>query len=155
VRALAATGTDILLTTHYLEEADQLADHVAVIDHGRVIAAGPLGELKASIGQDVIDVAVSDPRLLPAVTQILERVTAGPARPQPAGQHVTALAPGGPAQLAAVIGGLQDAEIAVDEVGLRRPSLDEAFLTLTGAATGADHPSRPTTAGQQTTRSAV
>jgi ABC-2 type transport system ATP-binding protein len=155
VRALAATGTDILLTTHYLEEADQLADHVVVIDHGRVVAAGPLGELKASIGRDVIDVAVSDPQLLPAVGQILAQVTAGPARLQPAGQHVTALAPGGPAQLAAVIGRLQDAEIAVDEIGLRRPSLDEAFLALTGAGNGADHPSTPASAGQQTARSAA
>ncbi|MGH3305053.1 MAG: ABC transporter ATP-binding protein [Streptosporangiaceae bacterium] len=154
VRALAATGTDILLTTHYLEEADELAGHVVVIDHGRVIAAGPLGQLKASIGQDVIDVAVSDPEMLPAVAQILARVTAGPARLQPAGQHVTALAPGGPAQLAAVIGMLQDAAIAVEEIGLRRPSLDEAFGVLTGAGDGADHPSRPVTTGQLTARSA-
>ncbi|HXW87081.1 MAG TPA: ATP-binding cassette domain-containing protein [Streptosporangiaceae bacterium] len=132
VRALAATGTDILLTTHYLEEADELADHVVVIDHGRVMAAGPPNELKASIGQDVIDVAVGSPELLPAVARILEHVTAGPARLQPGRQHVTALAPGGPDQLAVVIGRLGDASIAVDEIGLRRPSLDEVFLVLTG-----------------------
>jgi ABC-2 type transport system ATP-binding protein len=154
VRALAAAGTDILLTTHYLEEADVLADHVVVIDHGRVIAAGPLGEIKASIGQDVIDVAVSDPEMLPAAAQILARVTAGPARLQPTGQHVTAPAPGGPDQLAAVIGGLRDAAIAVDEIGLRRPSLDEAFLALTGAGDGADRQDRPAPAGQPTARSA-
>jgi ABC-2 type transport system ATP-binding protein len=153
VRALAAAGTDILLTTHYLEEADALADHVVVIDHGRVIAAGPLGEIKASIGQDVIDVAVSDPEMLPAVAQILERVTAGPARLQPTGQHVTALAPGGAAQLAAVIAGLQDAAIAVDEIGLRRPSLDEAFLALTGVGVGADYPDYPATTDRLTARS--
>jgi ABC-2 type transport system ATP-binding protein len=133
VRALAASGTDILLTTHYLAEADELADQVVVIDHGRVIAAGPLSELKASIGQDVIDVAVSDAGLVPAVAAILTRVTATPARLQPGGQHVTAPAPGGAAQLAAVIGRLQDASIAVEEIGLRRPSLDEVFLVLTGA----------------------
>ena len=132
VRALAVTGTDILLTTHYLEEADELADHVVVIDHGRVMAAGPPNELKASIGQDVIDVAVGSPELLPAVARILEHVTAGPARLQPGRQHVTALAPGGPDQLAVVIGRLGDASIAVDEIGLRRPSLDEVFLVLTG-----------------------
>jgi ABC-type multidrug transport system ATPase subunit len=84
VRALAAAGTDILLTTHYLAGADELADHVVVIDHGRVVTAGPLGEIKASIGRDVIDVAVSDPAMLPAVALILERVTAarlGSSRP--------------------------------------------------------------------------
>jgi ABC-2 type transport system ATP-binding protein len=150
VRDLAATGTDILLTTHYLEEADELADQVVVIDHGRVIAAGPLRELKASIGQDVIDVAVSDERLLPAVGQILTRVTATPARLQPTGQHVTALAPGGPAQLATVIGRLADASIAVEEIGLRRPSLDEVFLVLTGAGDGATDPTAPAAAGQLT-----
>ncbi|MGB6453799.1 MAG: ATP-binding cassette domain-containing protein [Streptosporangiaceae bacterium] len=154
VRALAASGTDILLTTHYLEEADELADHVVVIDHGRVVAAGPLRELKASIGQDVIDVAVSDPAMLPAVAQILARVTGGPARLQPTGQHVTALAPGGPAQLAAVISSLQDAAIAVEEIGLRRPSLDEVFLTLTGGGDDANNPIRPVTAAQLTARSA-
>jgi ABC-2 type transport system ATP-binding protein len=150
VRDLAATGTDILLTTHYLEEADELADHVVVIDHGRVIAAGPLGELKASIGQDVIDVAVSDPRLQPAVAEILTRVTAAPARLQPAGQHVTAVAPGGAAQLAIVIGRLQDASIAVEEIGLRRPSLDEVFLVLTGARDAASDLTRSATVGQLT-----
>ena len=132
VRALAVTGTDILLTTHYLEEADELADRVVVIDHGRVIAAGRPNELKASIGQDVIDVAVGR-ELVPAVARVLEHVTAGPARLQPGGQHVTALAPGGAGQLAAVIAELGDASIAVDEIGLRRPSLDEVFLALTGA----------------------
>ncbi len=151
VRDLAATGTDILLTTHYLEEADELADHVVVIDHGQVIAAGPLGELKASIGQDVIDIAVSDAATLPAVADILTRVTATPARRQPAGQHVTALAPGGPAQLAAVIGRLQQAAIAVEEIGLRRPSLDEVFLVLTSASDGAGDPTPPATAGQLVT----
>ena len=150
VRGLAATGTDILLTTHYLEEADELADHVVVIDHGRVIATGALGELKASIGQDVIDVAVSDPHLQAAVAEILTRVTATSARLQPAGQRVTAVAPAGPAQLAIVIGRLQDASIAVEEIGLRRPSLDEVFLVLTGASDGASDPSAPAMAGRLT-----
>ena len=135
VRGLAASGTDILLTTHYLDEADELADHVVVIDHGRVIAAGTVGELKASIGRDVIEVAVSSPAELDAVGRILEQVTMSPARPDAAGRRLTALAPGGPAELAAVIGCLQDAAIGVAEIGLRRPALDEVFLTLTGDQT--------------------
>jgi ABC-2 type transport system ATP-binding protein len=133
VRGLATAGTDILLTTHYLDEADQLADHVVVIDHGRVIASGTLSELKASIGQDVIEVAVSDPGQLAAAARIVSQVTSGPVRREPTGQRVTAPAPAGPGQLGEVIALLAAASIAVDEIGLRRPTLDEAFLALTGA----------------------
>ena len=133
VRALVAGGTDVLLTTHYLDEADELADQVVVIDHGRAIAAGTLGELKASVGRDVIDVVPGrpgparrrrpDPR--PASPD------AAPARPQRrTGQRPRRRR--GRAQLAAVIARLDAAAIAVDEIGLRRPTLDEVFLTLTG-----------------------
>jgi ABC-2 type transport system ATP-binding protein len=148
VRGLAAAGTDILLTTHYLDEADQLADQVAVIDHGRVIAAGALSELKAGIGQDVIEVAVSDPAQLAAAAQIVAEVTSSPARTEPTAQRVTTPAPAGPGQLGEVITLLAAASIAVDEIGLRRPTLDEAFLALTGAADGTDNP--PALAGQTT-----
>src|SRR5215469_9965774 len=148
VRGLASSGTDILLTTHYLDEANELADQVVVIDHGRVIAAGTLGELKAGSGHDVIDVTVSDVGLTGAVGQILERVTMNPARLEPGGRHVTVAAPGGPAELSAVIGCLQDASVAVDEIGLRRPTLDEVFLTLTG-----DTDTTLAAAGQMTNRS--
>ena len=148
VRGLAASGTDILLTTHYLDEADELADHVVVIDRGRVIAAGTVGELKASIGRDVIEVVVTAAGELDVVGQILERVTMSPARSDNGGRRITALAPGGPAELAAVIGCLQEAAIRVDEIGLRRPALEEVFLTLTG-----DDTRVPATAGQ-TIRSA-
>jgi ABC-type multidrug transport system ATPase subunit len=132
VRSLSAAGTDILLTTHYLDEADELADHAVVIDHGRAIASGTVSELKASIGQDVIEVALADQAMVAAVGQILERVTASQPRLDAGGRRVSALAPGGPAALAAVIGCLEDAAIGVDEIGLRRPTLDEVFLTLTG-----------------------
>ncbi len=150
VRGLAASGTDILLTTHYLDEANELANQVVVIDHGRVIADGTLSELKASIGRDVIDVTVSDLALVGAVGQVLERVTLNPARLEPRARHVTAVAPGGLAELAAVIGCLEDASIAVDEIGLRRPTLDEVFLTLTGDM---DIDRAPAAAGQTTNRS--
>ena len=143
VRGLAAAGTDILLTTHYLDEADELADHAVVIDRGRVIASGAVSELKASIGQDVIDVAVPDGALVGAVGQILTRVTASQARLDPGGRRVSALAPGGPAALAAVINRLEDAGVMVDEIGLRRPTLDEVFLTLTG-----DEAAMPVAAGR-------
>jgi len=131
VRDLATGGTSILLTTHYLDEADELADQVVVIDHGTVVASGTLSSLKASIGRDVIEVAVTEPAMLGAVAQILERVTSNSVRLEPGGRHASVPAPGGPAELGSVIGCLEEAAIAVDEIGLRRPTLDEVFLTLT------------------------
>jgi ABC-2 type transport system ATP-binding protein len=145
VRSLAATGTDILLTTHYLDEADELADHAVVIDHGRVIAAGTIGELKAGIGQDVIAMTVADRASAGPASTILAHVTASQVRRDADGRHVSALAPGGPAALAAVIDRLADAGVGVDEIGLRRPTLDEVFLTLTG-----DDARIPAAAGQTT-----
>jgi ABC-2 type transport system ATP-binding protein len=142
VRGLASAGTDILLTTHYLDEADELADHAVVIDHGRAVAAGTVSELKAGIGQDVIEVAVSDGAKVAAVGHVLNRVTTSQPRLDAGGRRVSALAPGGPAALAAVIGCLEDAGVAVDEIGLRRPTLDEVFLTLTG-----DQATTPTEVG--------
>ena len=141
VRDLVAGGTDVLLTTHYLGEADELADHVVVIDHGQAIASGTLGELKASAGRDVIEVTVADPARLDAAGQVLERVTANPPRLDRGGRRASAPATGGASELATVICRLGDAAIAVDEIGVRRPTLDEAFLTLTGNRPGTgDHP---------------
>jgi ABC-2 type transport system ATP-binding protein len=142
VRGLRALGTDVLLTTHYLDEADELADHVVVIDHGRCIAAGTLGQLKASVGHDVIEVTVSDPARLEQAGQILRSVTCRPAGLDPGGRRASVPAAGGAGQLAAVIRGLDESAIGVDEIGLRRPTLDEAFLALTG-----DHSDIPAGAG--------
>jgi ABC-2 type transport system ATP-binding protein len=132
VRGLAASGTDILLTTHYLDEADELADHIVVIDHGRAVASGTVGDLKASVGRDVIEAIVADRSRLDDAGQALRRVTAAPARLDRGGRRVSAPASGGASELAAVIRGLDDAGIGVDEIGLRRPTLDEVFLALTG-----------------------
>jgi ABC-2 type transport system ATP-binding protein len=148
VRDLAAAGTDILLTTHYLDEADELADHVVVIDHGRTVASGTLGELKASIGRDVIELAVTDPARLDEAGQILGSVTGTRPRLDRGSRRATAPAQGGASELAAVIGSLAHAAIATDEIGLRRPTLDEVFLALTGdqpgttGATGQDGSTR-------------
>jgi ABC-2 type transport system ATP-binding protein len=131
VRRLVAAGTDVLLTTHYLEEADELADQVVVIDHGRARASGTVGDLKASVGRDVIEVASTDPSRLDAVGQILGRVTANTPRLDRTGRRASVPTSGGAAQLAAVITELAAASIAVDEIGVRRPTLDEVFLTLT------------------------
>jgi ABC-2 type transport system ATP-binding protein len=149
VRGLAAAGTDVLLTTHYLDEADELADHVVVIDHGRTIAAGTLSELKASTGGTVIEVAVADEARLGAAGAVLERVTASPPRFDQAGRRVSAQAASGTRQLAEVITALDQAAIGVDEVGVRRPTLDEVFLTLTGSH--ADGPPAGTASEPETT----
>ena len=148
IRSLVATGTDILLTTHYLDEADELADQVVVIDHGRAIAAGPLADLKASIGGDVIEVGLADPARLDAVGQILARVTGNAPRLDRVGRTASAPTIGGASELAAVIAGLEDASIAVEEIGVRRPTLDEVFLTLTGTQAA-----MPVAAGQHSDRS--
>ncbi len=140
VRRLAAAGTDILLTTHYLDEADELADRVVVIDHGRTVAAGTVGDLKASVGRDVIEAVVADASRLDEAAAVLRRVTGVPPRLDRSGRRVSAPAGRGAAELAAVIRGLADAGTGVDEIGLRRPTLDEVFLALTGNEAAAAAP---------------
>jgi ABC-2 type transport system ATP-binding protein len=132
VRDLVAEGTDVILTTHYLDEANELADHVVVIDHGKAIAAGTLGDLKASVGRDVIEVVLADSSRLETVSQILGDVTADQVRIDHTGRRANAPASDGTGQLVATIQRLNEAAIAVDEIGLRRPTLDEVFLALTG-----------------------
>jgi daunorubicin resistance ABC transporter ATP-binding subunit len=133
VRGLAAAGTGILLTTHYLEEADELADHIVVIDHGRVIAAGTLNELKASVGRDVIELSVADAALLDPAAGVLEQVTSATPRLDRAARRAQVTAAGGPAQLGTVISRLAEEAIPVEQIGVRRPTLDEVFLVLTAA----------------------
>ena len=133
VRNLVAGGTDVLLTTHYLDEADELADRIVVIDRGRAIAAGTLGDLKASIGRDVIEITLSDPSRLEHVGRILRQVTSNAPRLDQAGRRANAPTTDGTSQLSAAIECVRNAAIPVEEIGLRRPTLDEVFLTLTGS----------------------
>ena len=143
IRNLVADGTDVLLTTQYLEEADQLARDIVIVDHGRVIAAGTPDELKGMGGRDVIEV---HPRLrsdLAVVAEILSAVAAEPPRTDPDTQRVSAPIDGGAAELSTVVRLLDERGLHVDDIGLRRPTLDEVFLALTGA--GADAPTDPDT----------
>jgi ABC-2 type transport system ATP-binding protein len=136
IRGLVAGGTDIVLTTHYLEEADELADQVVVIDHGKAIAAGSTAELKAGIGRDVIEVVLADGAQLGAAAAALETLTASPVIIDRTRRQVRSQATDGTAQLSAAIAALGTARIPVSEIALRHPTLDEVFLTLTDAKAG-------------------
>jgi ABC-2 type transport system ATP-binding protein len=142
IRNLVADGVDVLLTTQYLEEADNLARHVVIMDHGHVIDAGTPDELKDRAGRDVIDVRPRAAGDLPAVEEILASVGDDTPQSDIDTQRASVAVDGGADKLALVVQMLHDRRVALDDVGVRRPSLDEVFLTLTGqplAASGNDH----------------
>ncbi|MFB8025199.1 MULTISPECIES: ATP-binding cassette domain-containing protein [unclassified Streptomyces] len=133
VRSLAAGGTTVLLTTQYLEEADQLADRISVVDDGRVVAEGTADRLKAMVGGDRIDVVVRDAdRLGEAAGLLGEGVTVDADR-----RLLHAAAPDRMAALARTVRALEEAGIEAEDIAVRRPTLDEVFLSLTGDGTPA------------------
>jgi ABC-2 type transport system ATP-binding protein len=134
IRGLAAQGTDVLLTTQYLDEADQLAHQVVIIDRGRVIAHGTPSQLKGLAGGDVVEVRARRPDDLPQIAGAL--ATLGEPRVDAATSRVTVPVDAGQRGLAAGVQALGAQGIDVDDIGLRRPTLDEVFLTLTGAPAG-------------------
>ena len=129
---LVAGGATILLTTQYLEEADRLADHVVVIDAGRVIADGAPDELKATVGGEQLDIVLRDPENLPDAAAALLRATGAEPRVEPDARRLTVPVSGGAAALTAAVRELDFAGIAAEDIALRRPTLDEVFLRLTG-----------------------
>jgi ABC-2 type transport system ATP-binding protein len=131
IRALVAEGTTVLLTTQYLDEADQLADRIAVIDHGKVIAEGTSSELKASVGSGALHVRLRDPARRPQAELLLTRALGVPVE---AGSDPAALTArvSDPEIVAEALAGLGRAGIGVLQFALGQPSLDEVFLTLTG-----------------------
>jgi ABC-2 type transport system ATP-binding protein len=132
VRALVAGGTAVLLTTQYLEEVDQLASLVTVLNQGRVAAEGTPDALKASIGQDRLDVVVRHEADLPAARSAL-RAVSGATEVDLDGRRATATVLDRVGALTHVVRALDDAGVVVDDVALRRPTLDEVFLHLTGS----------------------
>ena len=142
IRNLVADGVDVLLTTQYLEEADDLARHVVIMDHGHVIDAGTPDELKDRAGRDVIDVRPRAAGDLPAVEEILGSVSDDTPQSDIDTQRASVSVDTGADKLALVVQSLHDRRIALDDIGVRRPSLDEVFLALTGqplAPSGNDH----------------
>jgi ABC-2 type transport system ATP-binding protein len=137
VRILVAEGTTVLLTTQYLDEADQLADRIAIIDRGRVIAEGTAGELKASVGAGALRVRLRAPEQRPVAEQVLRRVLAVPVCDESDPAALSARAPD-PDRVAAALAELSRAGVAVAEFALGQPSLDEVFLALTGRPAESD-----------------
>ncbi|HEY3866135.1 MAG TPA: ATP-binding cassette domain-containing protein [Solirubrobacteraceae bacterium] len=133
IRELVGEGVTLLLTTQYLEEADALADRVVLIDHGREIAAGTPAQLKAQVGEQRVDVLAPDGRAL----ERLEEALAGrfETAVAPEQRTISIPAPEDVDDLARVTEAIKASGIAVDEIALRRPTLDDAFLALTGHPT--------------------
>ncbi|HLS26510.1 MAG TPA: ATP-binding cassette domain-containing protein [Beutenbergiaceae bacterium] len=131
VRDLAGRGATVLLTTHYLDEADQLCDRISLIDDGRNLIEDTPAGLKRRIGDEHLEVTVSDPSDLPRLSEVIRRLTgAEPSVAESAGT-VSAAVSDGVTSLTAVAAEVRDHQIEIADIVLRRPTLDEAFLRLT------------------------
>ena len=136
IEGLVGEGTTVLLTTQYLEEADRLANLIAVVDHGRVIAEGTPGELKSDLGTTVIDVGTSGPEQAAAVAELLSPV--GPKKPTIVGTMVEVPVESGPAGAMEALRLLDQNGIVPSSFTLREPSLDDVFLSITGRTADVD-----------------
>ena len=135
IRSLVADGTTLLLTTQYLDEADELADEIVVIDHGLVIAAGTSEELKGRVGGDVLEFTVPDrTRIADAVTAIAKIGEGEPHVDEGTGVISIGVGGRGSEALIEAVRALDGAGVATQGLSLRRPSLDDVFLALTGHA---------------------
>ncbi|OLF07346.1 daunorubicin/doxorubicin resistance ABC transporter ATP-binding protein DrrA [Actinophytocola xinjiangensis] len=138
VRKLVADGTTVLLTTQYLDEADQLADQIVVLDTGRVIASGTPAELKAQTGGDRLEVEMRDIAAMPAAVDVVAAVTG--TEPHVSASHrISAPVRDGARILSAVLRDLDRLGLVTADIGLRRSTLDDVFLRLTGHTASQDH----------------
>jgi ABC-2 type transport system ATP-binding protein len=145
IRSLAAGGTTLLLTTQYLDEADELADEIVVIDHGRVIAAGTAEELKGRVGGDVVEFTVPDRNRVADAAEAIARIVKGegevgaePHVDKETGVINVGVGGRGSEALIEAVRGLDSAGVQIQGLALRRPSLDDVFLALTGHAAEED-----------------
>jgi len=150
VRALVAAGTTVLLTTQYLDEADQLADRIAVVDHGKVIAEGTSNQLKASVGSGALHVRLVDPVQRPEAEQVLIRTLAASIRlePDPSALSVRV---SDAQRVGYALAELSQAGVTVANFSLGQPSLDEVFLVLTGRPADSQTDGDPQTDGHFST----
>jgi ABC-2 type transport system ATP-binding protein len=141
IRELVSDGATVLLTTQYLEEADLLADAVVVIDHGLAIARGTPDDLKSQVGGERIELVVRDVASLASAAAAVSRVTGTPPDIDEGARRVAAPVTGGAGVLVEVVRAMDDASITIDDLAVRRPTLDDVFLSLTGHAAEEDQPS--------------
>ncbi|CAM5491187.1 putative Daunorubicin/doxorubicin resistance ATP-binding protein DrrA [Streptomyces afghaniensis 772] [Streptomyces afghaniensis] len=132
IKQLVSGGTTLLLTTQYLEEADHLAHDIAVVNHGKVIAKGTSDQLKARTGGERVEVVVHEREHIPAAAEVLAGFGKGDTTVEEHMRKLTAPVTGGAKLLAEVIRELDTRGIEIDDIGLRRPTLDDVFLSLTG-----------------------
>ncbi len=138
VHAMGRAGTDIVLTTQYLDEADHLASYIVIIDGGRVIAQGTPGELKSRVGADMIELHTADVPTMQRAAEVLGALGLAEPATDPATRRCSIAAPAGAKLLPIVVRALDEAEVPVEDIALRRPTLDEVFLALTGRTTADD-----------------
>ncbi len=139
IKELVTDGTSLLLTTQNLEEADLLADNIVVIDHGKVIAEGTADQLKAQVGGERLDITVLDGAQLATARELLEPLSVGEVIVETHRRSLLMPVSGGAAVLTEALRRLDAAQIVLDDVGLRRPTMDDVFLSLTGHATESGH----------------
>ncbi len=145
IRELVSRGATLLLTTQYLEEADQLADNIIVMDHGRMIAQGTAEELKDQIGGERVELTLEDPAQAEQTASLLQKVAVGDVAIGSQSRTLTAQVGGGMGALRDVMADLDQQGVAVVDFGLRRPTLDDVFLTLTGQKASSEQPRTDTT----------
>ena len=138
IREMGQAGTDMLLTTQYLDEADHLAAYIVIIDEGRVIAQGTPDELKSRVGADMVELHTADVATMRQAAEVLSTLGVAEPSTDPATRRCSIAAPGGAALLPVVVRALDEAGVAVEDIALRRPTLDEVFLALTGHSTRHD-----------------
>ncbi|WP_078970377.1 ATP-binding cassette domain-containing protein [Streptomyces natalensis] len=142
IQELVAGGTTLLLTTQYLEEADRLAHDICVVDHGRVIARGTSDQLKARTGGERVEIVVHAAEHITVTEQVLRGFGKGESAVDPHTRKITVPVAGGAKLLAEIIRELDSRGVEIDDIGLRRPTLDDVFISLTGHVAEATDGSR-------------
>jgi len=136
IRALVGAGTDVLLTTQYLDEADHLASQVVIIDHGKAVATGSPAELKRRIGGSIVELHVRHEPDLARVAELLGQLDRGETQIDEATRRVSVRVHSGGEALMLALRSLEDSGVELEDIAMRQPNLDEVFLSLTGRPTG-------------------